>query len=64
MQLYLKDTVGMGEGELKLLQEYDTTTYAKAKPQGVDAKKASFGIGYLIPLRQNVLVLNLKSRGK
>ena len=51
MQLFLKDTVGVGEGELKLLQEYDTTTYAKAKAQGVDAKKASFGIGYLITIR-------------
>ena len=51
MQLFLKDSVGVGEGELKLLQEYDTTTYAKAKAQGVDAKKASFGIGYLITIR-------------
>ena len=51
MQLYLKDTMNVGEGELKLLQEYDTTTYARAKGQGVDAKKASFGIGYLITIR-------------
>ncbi len=50
-QLFLMDTAGAGEGELKLLQEYDTTTYARAKPQGVDAKKASFGIGYFITIR-------------
>lgn len=50
-QLFLSDTAGAGEGEVKLLQEYDTTTYAKAKPQGVDAKKASFGIGYFITIR-------------
>lgn len=50
-QLFLTESVGMGEGELKLLQEYDTTTYARAKPQGVDAKKASFGIGYYITIR-------------
>lgn len=50
-QLYLTDTMGAGEGELKLIQEYDTSTYAKAKPQGVDAKKASFGIGYFITIR-------------
>jgi hypothetical protein len=50
-QLFMTDTMGVGEGELKLLQEYDTTTYAKAKPQGVDAKKASFGIGYYITIR-------------
>lgn len=51
MQLFIKDSAGVGEGELKLLQEYDTTTYAKGKAQGVDAKKASFGIGYLITIR-------------
>lgn len=50
-QLFLTDTMGPNEGELKLLQEYDITTYAKAKPQGVDAKKAAFGIGYYITIR-------------
>lgn len=50
-QLFMTDTAGAGEGELKLLQEYDTSTYARAKPQGVDAKKASFGIGYFITIR-------------
>ena len=50
-QLFIMDTVGAGEGELKLIQEYDITTYAKAKPQGVDAKRASFGIGYYITVR-------------
>ena len=49
-QLFLTDTMGPGEGELKLLQEFDTTTYAKAKAQGADAKKASFGIGYYITI--------------
>lgn len=50
-QLFITETMGAGEGELKLLQEYDTTTYAKAKAQGADAKKASFGIGYYITIR-------------
>lgn len=50
-ELFLTDSMGIGEGELKLIQEYDQTTYAKAKPQGVDAKKASFGIGYFITIR-------------
>lgn len=50
-QLYISDTVGAGEGELKLLQEYDTTTYARFKAQGVDAKKASFGISYYITVK-------------
>ncbi len=50
-QLFITETMGANEGELKLLQEYDTTTYAKSKPQGVDAKKASFGVGYYITIR-------------
>jgi len=49
--LFLTETVGPGEGELKLLQEYDISTYAKAKPQGVDAKRAAFGVGYYIAIR-------------
>lgn len=51
MQLFIKDTVGQGEGEIKLIQEYDTDTYAAAKAQGADAKRASFGIGYFITIR-------------
>lgn len=51
-QLFITDTMGMGEGELKLIQEYDMTSYGRAKPQGVDAKKASFGIGYYITIQQ------------
>jgi len=50
-QLFLTEIVGAGEGELKMLNEYDVTTYAKAKPQGVDAKRAGFGIGYYIAIR-------------
>lgn len=50
-QLFLTESIGAGEGELKLLQEYDVQTYAKAKPQGVDAKKAAFGIGYYVTIR-------------
>lgn len=51
-QLFMTENVGAGEGEMKLFQEYDMTTYARAKPQGVDAKKASFGIGYYVTVQQ------------
>ena len=50
-QLFITENMGANEGELKLLQEYDQTTYARAKPQGVDAKKAAFGIGYYITIK-------------
>lgn len=51
LSLYMTDTAGEGEGELKLIQEYDISTYAKSKPQGADAKKALFGIGYYITIK-------------
>lgn len=50
-QLFMTDTAGPAEGELKLIQEYDMSTYARAKAQGVDAKRASFGIGYYITIK-------------
>lgn len=50
-QLFMTDTQGVGEGELKLIQEYDTSTYAKAKAQAQDAKKSQFGIGYYITIK-------------
>ena len=50
-QLFMTETVGEAEGELKLIQEYDTTTFAKAKAQGQDVKRASFGIGYFVTIR-------------
>ena len=49
--LYITEQMGANQGELKLLQEYDYSTYAKAKPQGVDAKKAAFGVGYSITIK-------------
>lgn len=50
-QLFLTDTMEANSGEVKLLQEYDFTTYGRAKAQGAAAKKAAFGIGYLITIR-------------
>lgn len=50
-QLFITDTVGAGEGEVKLIEEYDMTTYARFKAQGADAKKAAFGIGYYITIK-------------
>ena len=49
--LFMTDTMGEGEGEIKLLEEFDTTTYARAKAQGADAKKMALGIGYSITIR-------------
>lgn len=50
-QLFISEPVGANEGALKLIQEYDYTTYAKAKPEGVDVKRAAFGIGYFITVK-------------
>lgn len=50
-QLFITDNVGAGEGQFKFYEEFDTTTYARAKAEGQDAKKASFGIGYYISIQ-------------
>lgn len=49
--LFMTDTMGEGEGDIKLLEEFDTTTYARNKAQGADAKKMALGLGYSITIR-------------
>lgn len=39
---YMED----GAGDRKVLEEYDTQTFAKSKPEGVNVKKAKAGVGY------------------
>lgn len=45
-QLYIEDAIGMGEGSTKRYQEVDIETYADAKTEGADSKKAKVGVGY------------------
>lgn len=40
--IYMED----GAGDRKVLEEYDTQTFAKGKPEGVNVKKAKAGTGY------------------
>ncbi len=45
-QLFNLESVPNNTGSSRLLEEYDSQTFAKNKPEGVDAKKAKAGTGY------------------
>lgn len=45
-QLYQLDPIGFGKGDTKTYNEYDGSTYANRKPQGVNVSRAKFGLGY------------------
>jgi len=46
MPLFIKKTVGMGQGDSIQVNEKDFTTYAAGMPEGADAKKGAFGVGF------------------
>ena len=46
LEIFIKEPVAKGQGNTKKFTEVDTSTYAKLKVEGGDAKKASFGVGY------------------
>lgn len=46
LEIFIKETIGKGQGNTKKFTEVDTSTYARRKDEGGAAKKASFGVGY------------------
>ena len=44
--LFIKRSIPMHSGNIRRFQEDDMSTYAKLKPEGQDAKKGNYGIGY------------------
>jgi hypothetical protein len=44
--LYISKTVGMGQGDSMQVNEQDFTTYASAMPEGTNAAKGQYGIGF------------------
>lgn len=45
-EIYIMDPVGMGQGNTKLYEEFDTETFARLKKEGKPASKVSVGEGY------------------
>lgn len=45
-QLFITEPVSKGQGNSKSFTEIDTETYARLKREGVNVKKAKFGVGY------------------
>lgn len=44
--LYIKKSVGYGQGDSIQVNEQDFSTYANAMPEGANAQKGLFGVGY------------------
>lgn len=49
-QLFIKDPVGMAQGNTKRYDEVDTQTFARRKYEGTSSKKAAIGIGYNVTM--------------
>jgi len=49
-QMYMKQSVGKGEGNTKRFDEIDTETFAKLKREGEAVSKASIGTGYNVTM--------------
>lgn len=45
-QLYNSEFVGAGQGNTKIINEFDGNTFADVKPEGVNSSKARVGVGY------------------
>lgn len=45
-QLFRVDPIGTGNGDTHTYNEYDTDTFSSQMPEGVDAVKARFALGY------------------
>lgn len=45
-QLYNEEFIGAGQGNSKIINEFDGSTFADVKPEGVNSSKARVGVGY------------------
>lgn len=45
-EIYIMDPIGMGQGNTKLYEEFDTETFARLKKEGYPAPKVKMGEGY------------------
>jgi len=53
MALFIKDDVGLNNGEFRLYQEYDHDLFASFKGQAQNVKKGKVGVGYSITATVN-----------
>jgi len=58
-ELYIKDSIGKGQGNSKRYDEIDTETFGKRKYEGASAKKASIGVGYEVTMYKKRIAMEI-----
>ena len=58
-QLYIRDSIGKGQGNTKRYDEVDTQTFGRRKREGEAAKKASAGIGYNVTMTKKRIAMEI-----
>lgn len=59
LSLFIKDSIGKGQGNTKLYQEIDTETFGRTKREGERSKKAKVGTGYSVTLRKKRIAMEI-----
>lgn len=57
--LFIKRGIPMHSGNIRRFTEDDMSTYARLKPEGQDAKKGNYGIGYFKDMLQKRIALEM-----
>lgn len=58
-QLFIKESVGKGQGSTKNFTEIDTETFGRTKREGEKSKKAKVGVGYEVTLRKKRIAMEI-----
>jgi hypothetical protein len=58
-ELFIKDSIGKGQGNTKRYDEVDTQTYGKRKREGAAASKASVAIGYNVTMTKKRIAMEI-----
>lgn len=58
-QLFIKDSVGKGQGNTKRYDEVDTQTFGRRKYEGASSKKASVGVGYNVTMTKKRIAMEI-----
>lgn len=58
-ELFIKDSIGKGQGNTKQYNEIDTQTFAKRKYEGAAASKAAIGVGYNVTMTKKRIAMEI-----
>ena len=58
-QLYIKDSIGKGQGNTKKYDEIDTQTFGRRKYEAAASKKAAVGVGYEVTMYKKRIAMEI-----